>query len=139
VTDYPTPTWADIDSFCEADGWTKSGTTDHFHWEKVLPGGEVLKTHRSFASNKVIKPNRFGVILREQLQVSRQQFWDTINSGTPVDRPGILDDAPVEYPAWLIWQLKPYGYSEEDVRSMTPEDAEALLWKKRSEPAGSSN
>jgi hypothetical protein len=139
VTDYPTPTWADIDRFCRADGWTNVGTTDHVQWQKVLSGGEVLKTHRSLAANKVIKPNRFGVILREQLQVSRQQFWETINSGTPVDRPVALDEAPVQYPGWLIWQLKRYGYSEEDVRKLTPEDAQALLWEKRAEPTDSPN
>lgn len=136
MTDYPAPTWADIDAFRKADGWTEVGTTDHVQWEKVLPSGEVLKTHRSFASNKVIKPNRFGVILRDQLSVSRQEFWEAVNSGTPVDRPVVLDDAPPEYPAWVIWGLKKYGYSEKDVRKMTPEDAEALLWGKRSEPAG---
>jgi hypothetical protein len=134
VTDYPTPTWADIDTFCTADGWTQRGTTDHYRWEKVLSNGDVLKTHSSLSSNKVIKPNRFGVILREQLQVSRQQFWEAINSGTPVDRPVELDEQPPQYAPWVISGLKKYGYSEEDVRNMTPDDAEALLWEKRSEP-----
>lgn len=137
MTQYPAPTWGHIDDFCKADGWTKSGTTDHVHWEKVLPGGPMLKTHRSLASNKVIKPGLFGVILREQLQVSQEQFWEAINTGTPVGRPVELDDAPTEYPGWVINGLKTYGYREEDVRQMTADDAEALLWEKRSEPTGS--
>jgi hypothetical protein len=135
VTDYPPPSWGHIDAFCAADGWTQCRTTDHVHWEKVLPDGSVLKTHRSLASNKVIKPNRFHLILREQLQVSQKQFWEAINTGSPVERPVILDDAPPEYPAWVVWGLKKYGYTEDDVRKMTPEDAEALLQEKWSEPA----
>lgn len=135
MTDYPPPTWADIDAFCKADGWTEARSTDHVHWEKALPSGEVLKTHRSLATNKVIKANRFGVILRKQLQVSRQQFWEAVQSGVAVDRPAVLDDAPPEYPPWVILGLKKYGYGEEDVRQMTPEDAQALLWEKRSEPS----
>jgi hypothetical protein len=134
VTDYTTPTWGHIDAFCKADGWTNIGTTDHVQWQKVLPSGEVLKTHRSFAANKVIQPNRFGVILREQLKVSREEFWEAINTGSPVARPVELEDAPPEYPLWVIWGLKNHGYSEEDVRKMTPEEAQALLQEKWSEP-----
>lgn len=135
MTDHPTPTCADIDAFCKADEWTEVRTTDHVHWEKALPNGAVLKTHRSLAPNKVIKPGRFGVILRDQLQVSRAEFWQAVNSGTPVDRPVEPDDAPTEYPAWVIWGLKAYGHDEEAVRSMTPEEATSLLWAKRSEPS----
>lgn len=134
MTDYPAPTWGYIDAFCAADGWTATRTTDHVHWEKVLPDGSVLKTHRSFASDTVIGENRFRWILREQLHVSRDDFWGATRTGKPVDRPVSLEEAPQMYPAWVVFGLKKYGYSEEQVRKMTPAEAQELLQRKWSEP-----
>lgn len=133
---YPNPTWGDIDSFCKIDGWTQVETTDHVHWEKTLPSGEVLATHRSLAANKTIGPGVFGVILRSQLKVSRHEFWRAISGGKAVDRPTELDEPPAEYPAWIVFGLRKYGLSEAQVRTMTPEEAEALLRKKWSELNG---
>jgi len=131
---FPTPTWGHIDAFCNADGWSQVRVTDHYHWEKVLPSGELLKTHRSMAADKVIKPGVFGAILRDQLKVSKAEFWQAIETGKPVDRPVDLDEPAAEYPAWVVFGLARFGYSEDDVRAMTPTDAEALLHEKWSQP-----
>jgi hypothetical protein len=131
---YPAPTWGDIDAFCRADEWEQIRESDHVHWEKTLPTGEVLRTHRSLAANKAISPNVFGLILREQLKVSKHEFWEAVNSGKPVDRPVPLDEAPVEYPAWVVAGLAKFGYSADEVRAMTPDEAEALLIQAWSEP-----
>lgn len=128
---YPAPTWGDIDAFCKADGWSAVRTTDHVHWEKTLASGEVLSTHRSFAAEKAIGLNTFATILREQLRVNKSEFWAAINSGTPVDRPvDPLEDAPPQYPLWVIMGLAKYGVHEEEVRHLTPEEATALLHEK---------
>jgi hypothetical protein len=131
---YPAPTWGHIDAFCNADGWEAVRETDHVFWEKTLPSGEVLTTHRSFAANKPITPNVFSLILREQLRVSKAEFWGAIASGEPVDRPVDLDDAPPEFPAWVVFGLRKYGYTEAEIRTMTPSDAQALLQDKWSSP-----
>lgn len=132
---FPTPTWGDIDRFCKADEWESRETTDHVRWEKVLPTGEFLATHRSLAASKTIKPGVFGTILRTQLKVSREEFWRAIDTGKPVDRPVELEPQVPVYPAWLLVELRKYGVYEDEIRTMTPAEAEELLWKKRSSPA----
>ena len=130
---HPAPTWGDVDAFCKADEWDLVGVTDHYHWEKVLPSGETLHTHRSLAVHKVIRPNVFGVILRNQLKVSRDEFWAEIRSGDPVDRPVALDESAPEYPAWVVAGLIRVGIAEAEIREMSPTEAEALLHQKWSE------
>jgi len=133
---HPAPTWAHIEAFCNADEWQEVRETDHVHWEKVLPSGEVLKTHRSFAADKAISLGRFSLILREQLKVSREEFWRAIETGNPVDRPVELDEQPPEYPAWVIWGLRGYGITEDQVRQMSPAEAEAPLHARWATPPG---
>ena len=132
---YPAPAWHHIDEFCAADQWTAVRSTDHVVWEKVLRTGEVLRTQRSFARQKTIGENLFRKILRDQLKVGVADFWRAIQSGEPVDRPVPTVEAPPEYPAWVLFGLAKYGYDHERVRrEMTPQEAQALLEQKRSEP-----
>lgn len=81
-----TPTWAEVETFCRIDGWSEIRRTSHVHYEKVLAGGVVLRTHRSFASRKTMSPGRFKAVLRYQLRVTEAQFWEALDSGQPVDR-----------------------------------------------------
>lgn len=81
-----TPTWAQIEKFCRLDGWSEVRRTGHVHFEKVLGDGTVLRTHRSFASRKTMSPGRFNAILRYQIRVTAEQFWETVDTGEPVDR-----------------------------------------------------
>jgi hypothetical protein len=107
-------------------------TSDHVHWEKVLPGGEVLKTYRSLAADKPIGPNVLATILREQLRVNKAEFFGAIDSGRPVDRPvEPLDEKPVEYPDWVVLGLARLGIREEDARQMSMEEATELLQRLR--------
>jgi hypothetical protein len=134
VTFFPTPTWGDIDAFCKVDGWHEARITDHVFWEKILPGGELLQTRRSFAQGDEIGESLFRLILRRQLQVSRDEFWGAINSGKPVDRPvDPLEDAPT-YAPWVVSGLLAKGYQEEQINELEPEQAEKLLLRLWSEP-----
>ena len=81
-----TPTWAQVESFCQIDGWHEVRRSGHVHFEKVLPGGTLLRTHRSFASRKTMSPGRFKAILRYQLLVTEEQFWRALETREPVDR-----------------------------------------------------
>ena len=81
-----TPTWAQVERFCVVDGWSEVRRSDHVFFEKVLPDGTVLRTHRSFSSRKTMSPGRFKAILRYQLRVTEEQFWQALETRRPVDR-----------------------------------------------------
>jgi len=81
-----TPTWAQIERFCQIGGWREARRTGHVHFEKVLADGTVLRTHRSFASRKTMSPGRFKAILRHQLRVTEEEFWQALDTGDAIDR-----------------------------------------------------
>lgn len=81
-----TPTWAQVERFCQIDGWREIRRSDHVFFERVLPDGTLLRTHRSFASRKTMSPGRFKAILRHQLEVTEEQFWQALATRRPVDR-----------------------------------------------------
>jgi hypothetical protein len=83
-----TPTWAQIERFCVVDGWSEVRRSDHVFFEKALPDGTVLRTHRSLSSRKTMSPGRFKAILRYQLRVTEEQFWQALETRRPVDRSG---------------------------------------------------
>ncbi|MGH3083864.1 MAG: hypothetical protein ACRDNP_07335 [Gaiellaceae bacterium] len=43
-----------------------------------------------------LNPTRFSSVLRHQLEVSREQFWECIRTQRPVDRPVEPEEAPVD-------------------------------------------
>lgn len=90
------PTWGDIEAFLAADGWRQTPQHGgerqrHVFYEKVLEDGRVLQTHVSHSAQKSLSPGRFSNILRYQLEVSKDEFWDCIRTGKPVDRPVPVD------------------------------------------------
>jgi len=103
------PSWADVEKFLGVDGWRQIPAAErgghrqaHIFFEKLLSDGRLLQTHISHDRSKKISPGRFGTILREQLEVSRADFWQAIRSGKPVARPVETEEAPVEHDAWVI-------------------------------------
>jgi hypothetical protein len=57
-----------------------------------FPDGRTLQTDISHDRSSTISAGLFGMILREQLEVSRTEFWEAIRTGEPVDRPVPTDD-----------------------------------------------
>ena len=101
------PTWGDVEEFLGADGWRPvekgqrgGGRSPHIFYEKTLDDGRVLQTHISHSQQKTLSPGRFSSVLRYQLEVSREQFWECIRTQRPVDRPIELEARPVEHEAW---------------------------------------
>lgn len=121
-------TWSELSDFCAVDEWTQIRTeTGHRFWEKVLATGEVLQTHQSYTGSDPSQ-QLFSRILRDQLRVSRREFWTALQTGQPVDRPvPELEPAPPEYPAYVVSGLLARGLTEDQIRLMTPEEAEAKL------------
>lgn len=121
------PTAGDLEDFVKADGWRRippgergGRRESHVFYEKELPDGRILQTHVSHDRGATISAGRFGAILRDQLEVSRADFWEAIRSGESVDRPVSLDEEhPVEHEPWVIAVLVA------DLH-MTPAEIEAL-------------
>lgn len=137
MTSSPNRVWGHIDAFCEADGWDRiRQDTGHYFWVRTLPDGTLVQTHRSMDANERIGLDVFAQILRRQLRVSKDEFWNAINTGQPVQRPTDLDEAPPEYEGWVVAHLLGFGYTEDEIRQLTPDEAKALVHDKWSAPPG---
>lgn len=130
------PTWGDIEDFIAADGWReiaggeRSGSRRrHIFYEKVLVDGRVLQTHISHSRGKTMSPGRFSSLLRNDLEVSKDEFWRCIRSGTPVDRPVVLEEPRVvEHDAWVVAVLVgELHMSPEELGALSREEAEELV------------
>jgi hypothetical protein len=130
-----TPTWGEIERFCRIDGWRESQRTGHVFFEKTLSDGTVLRTHRSFAAGKTMSPGRFKDILRSQLQVSKEDFWRTLETGEPVARPSAPPAEEAELPAYVVHVLRDELHlTEAEIGELAPAQAERLVHEHWSRP-----
>jgi hypothetical protein len=129
-----TPTWGEVEEFCRKDGWKHVRDTDHSFFRKVLEDGTVLETHTSFSSKKSMSPGRFAAVLRVQLRVSQEDFWETIRTGKPATRPSApLPEPAPALPAWLVKALQlEVGLSEADIGLLDEAAAREVLDRQRS-------
>lgn len=72
-----------------------------------------------------MSPGRFKAILRLQLQVTQEQFWEVLRTGRPAQRPTkIAEEAPVQLPAYLVRVLKQnLGKTEGEIARLSPDEA----------------
>ena len=135
------PTWDDIHEFLDADGWRRidssargGGRGRHVFYEKTLDDGRVLQTHLSHSGQETMSAGRFSGILRHQLEVSREEFWQCIRLRKPVTRPVEVDEGPVEHEAWVVAVLvEELRMTPEELEALSPEEAQRLvgeLWSK---------
>ncbi len=137
------PTWGEIEAFLQADGWvripgqSRGGRAEkHIFYEKFLLDRRVLQTHISHSRNGRPSPGRFALILREQLEISRDQFWTALKRGEPAERPATVD-APiqVEHEAWVVAVLvRDLHMSAAEIASLTIEEARARVTELWSQP-----
>lgn len=133
-----TPTFDEIEAFLKIDGWSQDRSTGHDFYEKVLPNGETIRSHRSFAGKKTMSPGRFKAILADQLNVSEAEFWEALRTKRSVTRPSPQPQAaPASIPNWLRNALlAECGLGEEDVARLAEVQARELLTQHRSRPEG---
>jgi hypothetical protein len=75
-----------------------------------------------------MSPGLFGSILRNQLEVSKEEFWECVQTGRPVDRPVPLDEGPVEHEAWVVAVLTgDLHMSAEEIEALSSEEAQQLV------------
>ena len=103
--------------------WRESG--DHWRYRKDLPDGTSLRTKASHSLRDEIGIDLFKHILRDQLRVTEDRFWDVVRAGA-----NEVTEAPSKQaatiPGWLVQQLiLTVGLREDEVRAMTVEEAHA--------------
>ncbi|MCL2366667.1 MAG: type II toxin-antitoxin system HicA family toxin [Oscillospiraceae bacterium] len=67
------PSWKELKRFCERDGWELYKDTDHYFFRKDCDDGTPKFTKVSKGSGEISK-NLWNVILRKQLQVTKEYF-----------------------------------------------------------------
>lgn len=67
------PEWKDLRRFCENDGWELYKDTDHYYFREKDDDGTARKAKASKGSGE-IKPGLWKVILKRQLQVTKEYF-----------------------------------------------------------------
>jgi hypothetical protein len=126
------PTWSDVESFLKADGWIRVTASArggrrqrHIFFEKELQDGRVLQTHISHDRAGTMSAGRFSLILREQLEVSREAFWQAVRTGEPVERPVDADDGGVvEHESWVMAVLVgKLHLSADEIEKLSREEA----------------
>jgi hypothetical protein len=137
------PTWGEMEKFLQADGWmglpasSRGGSSEnHIFFEKLLDSGELLQTHISHSRRGGPSPGRFGVILRQQIKVSRADFWEALSSGEPVARPAPVDtEQQVEHEAWVLVVLtSELHMTAEQIEALDAEQAKQMVldhWARR--------
>jgi hypothetical protein len=137
------PTWGELEKFLQVDGWVRlqagsrgGSSEDHIFFEKVLPDGRVLQTHISHSRRGRPSAGRFAAILRDQLEVSREQFWTALRKGEPVDRPAVFDESErVEHEAWVVAVLARELYMTiEQIAALSIDDAKQRVLDHWSHP-----
>lgn len=105
-----TPTYGEIEAFCRSDGWHEVRSTKHIFFEKRLQDGRVLQTHRSSSTDKTMSPGRFKAILATQLEVSADDFWETLRTGDPAPRPSAPPPPPDTVPLYAVRVLMEHDH-----------------------------
>lgn len=132
----------DHNQFCVTEQWTlvrnaRGGKVrHHLTYELDLPDGRILRTRIS----RPVNGNTYGAdlwkrILREQLEVTEQKFWDCVTNGVRPGR-GATPTAPsAALPAQLVYQLiHMAGAPESDVAAMTLDEAVARMHEHWAKP-----
>ena len=130
------PTYAEHRRFCEVDGWqdkdagSKKPKGDHHRYVKTLPDGKPLFTRVSHGSGQYQSRSVWHMILREQLEVTEEEFWAAVEDGEVPIRASVEAAPPGDepLPMQLVTQLRyAVGLSIHEIGSMTLAEAEAAL------------
>ena len=131
------PTYKDLKRFVEVEGWddkdqkSNQKKGDHHRYVFTTPTGERLFTRVSHGNDQIGDPDLFARILRDQLCIDEDQFWNAVDRGI---RPVRLSQARVRQfdviDAKLARNLiTKVGLKPEDMVGLTQKMAEEI-WQK---------
>ena len=130
---YPPADRESHNTFCVTEEWTLvRGATGkpvqhHRTYELTLWDGKVLRTRISRPINSTeYGPKLWTFILKQQLEVTQEEFWVCVQQGTVPDRgfaPHVAPDQSL--PLFLLRELMKLGVSEQEALALTPVQAEA--------------
>jgi hypothetical protein len=130
----PPATRRDHETFCITEGWverkraTGKRGSHHVNFELPLPDGRILYTRISHPVDRSdYGPNLFALILRDQLQVSAEEFWDCVDNRVLPSRgapPQLNEAIPLGVIRVLIQEAH---VPEAEVRAMTKAEAVARV------------
>lgn len=138
-TSRPQPTRADHKRFVLTEGWQEVASSHHETYEREVSDGRVLRTRISRPPNRTTYGARMWAhILRDQLDVTVDEFWACVQDGVvpdrapddapdraPDDAPEVVDDAiPIEVVKLLIERV---GLTHHGLIDMTRDEAIARL------------
>ncbi|WP_084957207.1 cytotoxic translational repressor of toxin-antitoxin stability system [Thermoactinospora rubra] len=131
---WPAATREDHERFCKTEGWVRVRDargrtgTHHVTYELRLPDGRILRTRISHPPDRTTYgPRLWSHILRDQLDVTEEQFWRCVKEGVTPPR-GVPPIPPDALPADLVHLLiTRVGLREEEIAKMTKEEAVARL------------
>ncbi|MGW6280389.1 hypothetical protein [Kribbella sp. NPDC055071] len=129
-------TRTDHQNFCVTEGWTerkratgRSGT-HHVNYEFALPDGRILYTRISHPVDRSnYGPSIWSHILRDQLDVTAEEFWACVDEKVVPQRQQVQPPAE-SIPAGVVRALITEAHiPEADVRAMTKAAAVQRLAK----------
>jgi hypothetical protein len=139
---WPAPTRIDHRTFCETEGWEcvrdgRERTSGHHAvtYELQLHDGRILRTRISHPPDaSTYGANMWSHILRDQLDVDEEAFWECVRNGVKPDRGA--PEAPAEaLPADLVHLLVTRLHlSSAEVALMTRDEAIARMREFWSQP-----
>jgi hypothetical protein len=85
------PSFGDIERFCRIDGWQQQtgiggSRQRHIRYEKTRADELALRTQISHDRSSAPSPGGWKAILRNQLKVTEEQFWEALRSARAVNR-----------------------------------------------------
>jgi hypothetical protein len=130
----PTPTRDHHEAFCTTEGWDlvrdarDRPTGHHVTYRLPLPDGRILRTRISRPVDLTeYGPALFGHILRDQLEVTAEEFWTCVSDGTAPTRTPYPIPADA-LPASLVFTLqRQLHLTDAEVASLTRTEALARL------------
>ncbi|WP_213450864.1 hypothetical protein [Rhizomonospora bruguierae] len=131
---YPSSTREAHEKFCHTEQWARVRDargrtgTHHLTFELGLPDGRVLRTRVSHPVDRTVYgPSMWSRILRDQLDVTDEDFWRCVQDGVLPKR-GVPDLPAEALPAELVYLLKNrVALSEGEIATMSKDEAVARL------------
>lgn len=126
-------TFRDLRQYVINAGWAEEPnlargrrrTGDHRRYFRDLPDGTRLRTKVSHDERVEIGEDLFHRILRDQLRVTEERFWDVVRA-RPSGESEVTQPTVEPIPGWLVARLLfTVGISEAEVAHMTAEEARA--------------